>query len=97
MLRGLIGEGSVVSALRAGLGDSTRRIGEIAHRVANASTPGFEDIAALQRDPSAVPAPEPVDLEREMVALADEHLRFDAAARLLRMNYDAIRLSLRQG
>lgn len=96
MLRGLIGQGSIVSLLKAGLDDSSTRLGAIAHRVANVTTPGFQDIAAftLDGDPGAL---EPVDLEREMVALADESLRFDAKARLLRMNYDLIRLSLRQG
>ena len=96
MLRGLIGEGSIVSALKTGLGDSSRRITGIAHRIANSTTPGFRDVPAFSID-GGIPAPEPVDLEREMVALADEQLRFDAGARLLRMNYDLIRVTMRQG
>ncbi len=96
MLRGLIGQGSLVSALRAGLDDSSARIGAIANRVSNVSTPGYQDVAAYSQD-GGPGVPEPVDLEREMVALADESLRFDAAARLLRMNYDMIRVTLRQG
>ena len=96
MLRGLIGEGSIVSALKAGLDDSSRRMSAIANRVANATTPGYQDIAAFSEDggPGVL---EPIDLEREMVGLADESLRFDAKARLLRMNYDLIRVSMRQG
>jgi len=96
MLRGLIGEGSIVSALKAGLDDSASRLAAIGNRVANATTPGFQDYASFTEDggPSVL---EPVDLQREMVALADESLRFDAKARLLRMNYDLIRVSLRQG
>lgn len=96
MLRGLIGAGSIVSALKSGLGDSSRRITGIAHRIANATTPGFRDISTFSIN-GQISAPEPVDLQREMVALADEQLRFDAGARLLRMNYDMIRVSMRQG
>jgi flagellar basal body rod protein FlgB len=96
MLRGLIGEGSVTSILKAGLGQSTRRLEGIYQRIANAATPGYEDVPGYT--PDGEPGrPGPVDLETEMVALADEHLRFDAGARLLRMNYDMIRSTMRQG
>ncbi|MCG8467532.1 MAG: hypothetical protein MJB57_04890 [Gemmatimonadetes bacterium] len=95
MLRGLLGDGSIASTLKLGLDDSTSRIAGIANRVANAATPGFEDIAPFSED--GIETPEPVDLEREMVALADESIRFDAQARLLRMSYDMIRVSMRQG
>ena len=36
-----------------------------------------------------------VDLEAEMVSLADEQLHFETAARLLQKTYEKIRLSLR--
>jgi len=96
MLRGLIGEGSIVSALKTGLSDSYRRIGAIGHRIANEGTPGFEDFPSYEIDgqPTGV---QPVDLEVEMAALADEQIRFDAGAQLLRLNYEMIRVSMRQG
>ena len=96
MLRSLIGDGSLVSVLKTGLGDSHRRMTGIAHRIANATTPGFQDFPAIS--PDGGPAvPGPVDVQTELVSLADEQIRFDAAARLLRMNYDAIRVTMKQG
>ncbi len=96
MLHGLIGEGSLVSRLKAGLDESARRVSQIAHRVANATTPGFRDFPALLEG-GAPQGRSEVDLQAEMVALADEQLRYDATARLLRMNYDLIRTSVREG
>jgi flagellar basal body rod protein FlgB len=62
----------------------------IAHRVANATN----DFASELR--GAMMGGEDVDLEQEMVALADEQIRFDAASRLLRRMYDQVRSSIRE-
>lgn len=94
MIRGLVGAGSVVDQLRRGLDESVVRSRDIAHRVANASNgaeASFE--AALER--VGLEGRDPVDLETEMVHLADEQLRFDAMSRVLRNMYGQIRSSLR--
>jgi flagellar basal body rod protein FlgB len=93
MLRSLIGTNGLPAALREGLTASTQRAATAAHRIANAWNgvePGFD--AAL----AEAQAGESVDLEAEMVALADEQLRFEATARLLQKVYQQIRTSIRE-
>ena len=95
MLSRLIGDSSLTAALKLGLDASTRAVRTIGHRVANASTPGgptFEDV--LREEQTSA---NEVDLEREMVALADEQLRFEATSRLLQGAYRQIRASVREG
>jgi len=99
MLTRLIGAGTSAAQLKGGLDDSTRVVRGIAHRVANASTPGAAgtpDFAAtLEAETGAEGAGATgVDLEREMVALADEQLRYETAASLLQKVYQQIRLSV---
>ncbi|MGI9625286.1 MAG: flagellar basal body rod protein FlgB [Longimicrobiales bacterium] len=99
---------SLPAALKLGLDASTRAVRGIGHRIANAETPGgpsFEDVLRDgQTGPDGVEvveavdqAVEPVDMEREMVALADEQLRFEATTRLLQSAYRQIRSSVREG
>ena len=67
---------------------------EIAHRVANASngtTASFE--SALE---GAMVGDE-VDLEVEMVKLADEQIRYEATGQLLQKVYGQIRATMRSG
>jgi len=97
MLNRLLGSTSTVSELKAGLNRSTQAVRGIAHRVANASSgPDGDFASALDNAGAAVPGSE-VDLEQEMVALADEQLRYEAATRLLEKVYQQIRSSVRQG
>jgi flagellar basal body rod protein FlgB len=93
MLNGLIGEGSAAAQLKEGLTASSRAVRGIAHRVANASTPDFAE--ALDSATAAGEAGA-VDLEKEMVALADEQLRFETAASLLQKVYQQVRASIRE-
>jgi len=94
MIQGLLGRSTPVAMLKDGLDASVARTYGIAHRVSNASTPGGAGFAgALEEQVSA--AGGAVNLEAEMVALADEQLRFDATARLLRKVYDQVRSSVR--
>lgn len=91
MIRGLLGSTSV-QGLRQGLDESIVRSREIAHRVANASngtSATFE--SALD---GALGADE-VDLETEMVALANEQLTYEAMGSLLQKVYGQVRASLR--
>ncbi len=94
MLNGLIGRGSIAPALKEALDASSLEMRRIAHRVANVSTPGgpgFTDALA-----GAAGVEEGVDLEAEMVALADEQLRFEATSRLLQKVYAQVRASVRE-
>jgi len=95
-----MGRNTAVSMLKEGLDASALRARQIAHRVANAATPnggGFagvlDRVAVL--GPDGQPMTE-VDLETEMVALADEQIRFEAATRLLQKVYQQVRASVRE-
>ena len=91
MLMRLIGHGTSAAMLKEGLDVSTVRARTIANRVANAATPGFE--GALEE---ATAAEGKVDLETEMVALADEQIRFEATSRLLQKVYAQLRASVKE-
>ncbi len=104
MIGRLFGGGTPAAMLRAGLGDTSASLRSIAHRVANATTPGgaggpsgtgsFAD--ALQGvDGTAAANEETVDIETEMVRLANEQIRYDASATLLQRVYAQLRASVR--
>lgn len=94
MLNRLLDTGSTAAGLKAELNRSTRSVREIAHRVSNASSGRGGDFSSALEEAREG---EKVDLEREMVALAEEQLRFDAATRLLQKVYQQMRSSLREG
>jgi hypothetical protein len=96
MLTRLIGSESTAAKLKHALGESNRVVRGIAHRVANAATPERPGFADALDAASAARATEEVDLEREMVALADEQLRFEAASSLLHKVYQQIKSSIRE-
>jgi len=93
MLNGLIGRISAVSMLKQGLDDSSARSRQIASRVANAS----DFAAALGSTQASAQAQGQAntDVETEMVSLADEQLRYNAAATLLQRVYGQIRESVK--
>ena len=95
MLNRLVGSDTTVSLLKEGLGASSQAVRGIAHRVANAGTPDFTQTLE-EAEATGVAQGEGVDLEREMVALADEQLRFEATANLLQKVYQQIRSSIRE-
>jgi hypothetical protein len=97
MLYGFISRVSRAPALKEALDVSTQRTRMIADRVAKATLNEADGFAAtLQGAMTPVRRPgEPVDLEAEMVALADEQLRFEMTARLLQRTYQSIRTSIR--
>ncbi len=97
MIARLIGKDSVPSALKLGLDASSRAVRAIGHRVANAATPGGPTFADSLQEQQENPAAAPVDIEQEMVRLADEQLRFQATSRLLQKTYQQIRSSIREG
>jgi hypothetical protein len=97
MLYGFIGRVSAASQLKEGLDIGAQRTRVIADRVAKATLrnqDGFV-LPELGADPGSS-EDGPVDLESEMVSLADEQIRFEATARLLEKAYQKIRTSLRE-
>lgn len=90
MLHRLIGPNTSVTTLKEGLDLSSQRSRVISHRVANATNDFASELSG------ALLGGEEVDLEQEMVALADEQIRFEAASRLLRRMYDQVRSSIRE-
>jgi hypothetical protein len=98
MLYGFFGRVSAANDLKQGLDVSSQRARLIADRVAKATLTGADGFAAtLQtvQNGTAPTADEPVDLEAEMVSLADEQIRYETTARLLQKAYQNIRSSLR--
>lgn len=96
MLGNMIGSTSTVGLLKAGLDVSSRTVRGIAHRVANASN-GEEGSFSNALETARIGADtegESVDLEAEMVRLADAQLRFEATSRLLQKVYQSIRASI---
>lgn len=95
MLNRLMGEGTSASLLKTGLASSMERARQISGRVANAGNGGpggfAEALDAAQAGGAAR-----VDLEAEMVALADEQLRYEAAAKLLQKVYAGLRSAVKE-
>lgn len=94
MLNAVTGANSSVSLLKQSLDVSTRRAREIAHRVANVSTFQVSQTTPAPGDPNELAAT-PIDIETEMVSLADEQLKNEAATRLLQKVYQQIRTSVK--
>ena len=92
MLNGLIGRISAVSMLKQGLDDASVRSRQIASRVANASD--FAGALSGAQGNAQGQGQSP-DIESEMVSLADEQLRYNAAATLLQRVYGQIRASVK--
>jgi hypothetical protein len=98
MLFGFINRVSAAASLRGALDVSAARTKAIGDRVAKASLnngDGFALAATSAESPNGAQPGPPVDLEGEMVSLADEQLRYEATAKLLEKTYSTIRLSLR--
>jgi flagellar basal body rod protein FlgB len=94
---GFVGRVSSANHLKAALDVSSQRTRVIADRVAKASLQPPIGGFALPAEGTAAGSPEqgPIDLEAEMVSLADEQLRYEATAKLLQKAYQGIRNSLR--
>jgi flagellar basal body rod protein FlgB len=96
MLYGFFNRVSSSAALRENLDASAQRTRLIADRVSRATLANQDGFALPAAE--TVPGTQgegPIDLEAEMVTLADEQLRFEATARLLQKTYQALRTSLR--
>jgi hypothetical protein len=96
MLYGFIGRTTASTQLKEALDVGSQRTRLIADRVAKATlanSDGFALPGALSEPGS--PGAGPVDVEAEMVSLADEQIRFEANAKLLSKGYEQLRLSIR--
>jgi hypothetical protein len=103
MLYGFFNRVAGTSPLREALDASSQRTRLIADRVAKATLVNQGPPVQGQDGfslPGALASPEsggegPIDMESEMVSLADEQLHFETTARLLQRTYQNIRASLR--
>ena len=91
MIQGLLGSETIVG-LRKALDEGAVRTREIGHRVSNASN---QVSASFEGALDEAMADGEVDLEKEMVNLADAQLRFEATSQLLKEVYSQIRASMR--
>ena len=96
MLYGFFGRVSQSVDLRENLNASTQRSRIIADRVSKATILQGDGFALPEAGAEPGSLQEgPVDLETEMVSLADEQLFYEATARLLQKAYESMRSSLR--
>ena len=95
MLFNFINRVSSAGSMRDALDVSVQRTRTIADRVAKATLANKDGFAL----PGTAAAPDAaagdVDIETEMVSLADEQLRFEATAKLLERTYAKIRTSIK--
>ena len=98
MLYGFFNRVSNSTGLRHSLDISTQRTRMIADRVSKATLGGADGFSLPEI--GAQPGTElegPVDVEAEMVSLANEQLHFEAAAKLLQGTYEKLRRTVRSG
>ena len=96
MLYGFIGRVSSAEQLKDALDTGMVRTRMIADRVAKASLAGADGFTLPDAQlANGAATSGPVDLEAEMVSLADEQIRFEATSRLLQKAYQSIHTSIR--
>ena len=93
MLFGFVDRVSSASALKEMLDTSVTRQRAIAGRVSQASLGGDGFAVSLAKATDENGAP--IDVEQQMAHLADEQIRFDAAAKLLEKTYADLRLAMK--
>jgi hypothetical protein len=91
MLFGLIDRVTSASPLKASLDRSVERSRGIADRVSKASLQNSDGFSLEANGKNASPNANPTNVEDEMVALADEQIRFLATSRLLEKTYASLR------
>lgn len=93
MFSGLFGIGSVTQSLRGGLDETTATHKAIADRIARGLGQSSSNDFGGQLDASLAKTDQ--DLTRDMAALVDTELRFEAQARLLQRSYADLRTAIR--
>jgi len=97
MITGFISRVVPAGELKDALDIGTQRVRAIADRVSKASLQN-QDGFALPGTPGAngsVTTSAGVDIETEMINLADEQLRYEATSKLLSKAYDQVRTALK--
>ncbi len=96
MIRDLFGPNTVTSLLRGGLEEASATHRVIAERVSGAldssTSTSFEDALKAQQGQGRLTE---ADLQRDMAALADTQLRYEADAKLLQAAYVRLREAIR--
>ena len=91
MLFGLIDRTTSASSLKNALNQSVERSRGIADRVAKASLKNSDGFSLEANGKAIAQDANPVNVEDEMVRLADEQIRFLATSRLLEKTYASLR------
>lgn len=91
----IIGRVSQANKMKESLDLSVQRTRQIADRVARATA--LQQGFSLPDTPTAPGSNEsgPIDIEAEMVSLADEQLRYEATSRLLAKTYENMRAAFK--
>lgn len=97
MLFGLIDRTTTATSLKSGLDKSVERSRGIADRVAKATLQNSDGFSREAKTGNAVANANPVNVEEEMVNMADEQLRFLATSRLLEKTYQSLRTAIKGG
>lgn len=92
MIQRLFGTGTITHALRGGLDEASATHRSIAEQVANASS---STVSGFSGQLDASLEGREADLTRQMTALADTQLRYEATARLLQKSYADFRTAIR--
>jgi flagellar hook-associated protein FlgK len=99
MIRSLFGSSTIVSMLRGGLEENSATQRGIASRVARATDASangdFAGHLEAATGGAARKRMSDVDLQQEMVALADTQIRYEASTKLLHDAYGQIRTAMR--
>lgn len=96
MLFGLIDRVTSASSLKTGLDESVARSRSIADRVAKATLQNSDGFSLKANNgQNAVANANPINVEDEMVGLADEQMRFLATSRLLEKTYQNLRTAIK--
>ncbi|MEP6733514.1 MAG: hypothetical protein ABJE10_22910 [bacterium] len=94
MLNGILSRATDSNLLRNLLDVSASRTRSIADRVARASISSTDGFSLNVAGQPPAPNDSAIDLETEMVSLADEQLHFEASAKLLEKAYAQLRLAM---
>ena len=95
----LIGQTSTVAQLGSAAAESMSAVRRIAHRVAiaDARDAGRTQFADALAEAQGIDPNQPIDLETEMVALAEEQLHSETTMAVMSKLYEQIRSGIREG
>lgn len=91
MLFGFVDRVTSASSLKTSLDRSVERSRTIADRVSKASLQNGDGFSLAANGKTASASANPINVEDEMIALADEQIRFLATSKLLEKTYASLR------